>query len=324
LFAWPSLLGLLPAVRLRPFLTRGLAFSASVVCLGVPLLAFERTPAPPVSVSEYEPDFVRVLDHDAGQYGIRYGLAGYWQARLITLLSRTGLRAYPVDGSLNPLLFASNREWFTQSLEDHSRKPCLSFIVLNDPLWKLTRQMAVSHAGEPSYEFDAAGVPVMVYANGTPGHATPRCEAVSVSPAASGNGNAGVDRPLSRYVSSMSSPTTEIRAKPSEQMSIPLRIGNIGAELWSSTGKFPVTLSYKWLKSGRMLPIEGERTLLPGVVAPGAAVSVSAVVIAPPELGSYVLRFSLVQEGVTWFISSGAVPLDLPVTVSPVTGTQPR
>jgi hypothetical protein len=107
-------------------------------------------------------------------------------------------------------------------------------------------------------------------------------------------------------------------------MAIPVRVGNAGTEAWASAGKFPITLSYKWVKNGRMLPIEGERTMLPGVLAPGATVLVSAVVIAPPEAGSYVLSLSLVQEGVTWFISSGATPLDIPTTVAPAAGTQER
>ena len=66
-----------------------------------------------------------------------------------------------------------------------------------------------------------------------------------------------------------------------------------------------------------MLPIEGKRTTLPGTVAPGEAVSLAATVVAPDEPGSYVLRVSLVQEGVAWFMSKGAPPLDIPAVVLP-------
>jgi hypothetical protein len=77
-----------------------------------------------------------------------------------------------------------------------------------------------------------------------------------------------------------------------------------------------VTLSYQWLRDGKMLPIEGERTLLPGALVPGATVSVSALVVAPAEPGRYALRMSLVQEGVAWFTSKGASPLDIPAVVA--------
>ena len=173
LFAWPSILGLLPAVRLSMIRARGLALATAVTCLIAPVTAFARIPVPPVSLSEYVPDFVRALDQEARQYGMKYGIAGYWQARLITLLSRTGLRAYPVNGSMQSFPIVSNREWFVESVSDRTSTPCFSFVVLNDPLWKLTRASAVSVAGEPSYELDAAGLPVLVYATGVA--RSPRC-----------------------------------------------------------------------------------------------------------------------------------------------------
>jgi len=225
-----------------------------------------------------------------------------------------------VDGSINPFLIVSNREWFTESLENRSQKPCFSFVVLNDPLWKLSRAAAVERAGEPYRQFDAAGVPVLVYAKESSGHLVPRCDVFtfpSVDTAIT------IDRRLSRYRSSMSSPVEMIRAAISESLRIPVRIGNAGKEPWSSFGTFPVTLSYKWFKDGRMLPIEGERTLLPEALLPGATTSLSARVVAPPEPGSYTLRFSLVQEGVIWFMSAGDRTLDVPANITPVSAAQP-
>jgi len=318
LLAWPSLLALVPAFSLPRVIRRALRASAALACVIVPLMAFERLPAPAFPLSQYAPEFVRALDREARQYGIRYGLAGYWQARLITLLSRTGLRVYPVDGSINPFLIVSNREWFAKSLENRSRKPCFSFVVLNDPLWKLTRATAVEHAGEPSNQFDAAGVPVLVYAKEETGHVVPRCDALTLPNV---DTTITMDRRLSGYRSAMSSPVGMIRATISERMRLPVRISNPGKEPWTSVGSFPVTLSYKWFKDGRMLPIEGERTSLLEALLPGATASLSARVVAPPEPGSYTLRFSLVQEGITWFMSAGDRTLDIPASVI-ATGAQ--
>lgn len=125
-----------------------------------------------------------------------------------------------------------------------------------------------------------------------------------------------VDRPLSQYAERLTSSVESLTLKPFERTEIPVTIENTSAELWSSSGKFPITLGYKWVKGGAMLATEGARTILPGVLNPGHAASVRAVVEAPEQDGNYVLRLSLVQEGITWFISSGAAGLDIPVKVA--------
>jgi len=324
LFAWPSLIGLLPPIRLSRWAVQGAAAAGAATCLGMPLVAFERIPAPLLSVSEYAPDFVRALDQEAGQYHIKYGIAGYWQARLITLLSRTGLRVYPVDGSLHPFLIVSNREWYAKSLEDRSKAPCFSFAVLNDPLWKLARATVVGQAGAPSYELNAANVPVLVYANRARGQASARCASFLPSTAGFEAASVGMNRRLSHFASSLTSSVPILRVKPWEKITIPVRIGNPTSEAWSSTGKFPVTLGYKWIRNGKMLPFEGQRALLRDVLEPGATVEVSAVAVAPQEPGEYTLRLSLVQEAVTWFVTAGAAPLDIPTTVVSAAAAQPR
>ena len=48
------------------------------------------------SVWHYYPPFVRELDSIAEEYGLECGLAGYWEAKVATLLSRRGLRVHAV------------------------------------------------------------------------------------------------------------------------------------------------------------------------------------------------------------------------------------
>jgi hypothetical protein len=128
-----------------------------------------------VPVYQYVPDYVRALDAQAKRCGLKYGVAGYWQARIITLLSRTGLRVYQVDGSLTPFILVSNAQWYRQSLENRNQSPCFSFVVLNDPLWKTSRATVVGRAGEPTHELNAAGTPVLIYSRDNPDGAEPRC-----------------------------------------------------------------------------------------------------------------------------------------------------
>ncbi len=175
LLAWPMLIGLLPPVRAPRWARRAATAAAGAAAVIGPAACLARTPAPAVPISRYVPEFVRVLDREAAKYGLRCGIAGYWQARLITLFSSTGLRAYAVDGSLKPLNWVSNAEWFSKSFEDHAKPPCFSFVVLDDPQWKITRATAVARSGEPSHEFQADYARVLVYTSRGPGTETPRC-----------------------------------------------------------------------------------------------------------------------------------------------------
>jgi len=74
-----------------------------------------------------------------------------------------------------------------------------------------------------------------------------------------------------------------------------------------------VVVSYKWFDHGVMLPIEGDRTLLPGKVPAGGSVNVTVKGTAPQTGQQLVLKITLVQEGVAWFLTKGAPPLEIPV-----------
>ena len=51
------------------------------------------------------------------------------------------------------------------------------------------------------------------------------------------------------------------------------------------------------------------------MLKPGESVDVNVNVVAPGTTGDLVLKISLVQEGVVWFMNAGAKPLELPVTI---------
>ena len=110
--------------------------------------------------------------------------------------------------------------------------------------------------------------------------------------------------------------------RPKQELTIPVRITNPTTELWSAsgdgTGTYAVHLSYHWIDfAGRAVVYDGYRTALPHDLRTGESVSVEARVAAPPIPGRYVLRLSMVQEGVSWFDSAAGGASDLPVEVVP-------
>jgi hypothetical protein len=78
-----------------------------------------------------------------------------------------------------------------------------------------------------------------------------------------------------------------------------------------------VNLSYRWLDaaSSSVLVTDGARGGLATALAPGESRDVSVMVRAPAEPGRYVLRLSMVQEGVAWFVDRGASGVDTPIDV---------
>jgi hypothetical protein len=61
------------------------------------------------------------------------------------------------------------------------------------------------------------------------------------------------------------------------------------------------------------------RAALPRDVAPGEAVDWLVEVPAPPARGA-VLRFDMVDEGITWFAERGSPTLDVPAARDRVSG----
>lgn len=172
LFAWPIWTDFAPNFALFRLAPTTISLLTAMVITLLPTTALGQLPKTPMSIYNYQPAYVRSLDQLASRYGIKYGLAGYWQARVITLLSKSGMRVYPVDGSLTPFTIVSNTQWYKSSIEDKAKKPCFSFVVLDDPLWKIQRIDVIERLGEPTLDVSAAGTPVMIYSNGT---ADPQC-----------------------------------------------------------------------------------------------------------------------------------------------------
>jgi len=55
--------------------------------------------------------------------------------------------------------------------------------------------------------------------------------------------------------------------------------------------------------------------MLPSAVAPNQTVNADVRVVAPNQTGNFELRITLIQEGVTWFMTKSNTFLPLQVTV---------
>ena len=104
-------------------------------------------------------------------------------------------------------------------------------------------------------------------------------------------------------------------------VTIPVTVKNTSTETWPATpdptGAGWVRLAYHWLdNTGKVVVYDGLRTELPYDLAPGEAVTLNAKIQAPAQEGDFMLRLSMVQEGVAWFEDRGAQPLDIPVTLT--------
>jgi len=135
----------------------------AVMACALPLhgLANSRPPATPIHAQV--PPLTQFMDEVASREHLKYGFAGYWQARPITLLSRTGLRVYAVHREMGPLLWVSNAQWYEQLRRSDGKGFTVDFVILDDPIWTLTREAAVSAFGEPRRELRFENTRILIY-----------------------------------------------------------------------------------------------------------------------------------------------------------------
>ena len=104
----------------------------------------------------------------------------------------------------------------------------------------------------------------------------------------------------------------------SSTTTVQITLGNTSNFTWPSAGANPVTLSYHWINSaGKTVVWDGLRTKLPADVPAGQLTQVQANLAFPSAVGTYLLRWDLVQEGVSWFSGKGVRMPEQTVSVTP-------
>ncbi len=105
-------------------------------------------------------------------------------------------------------------------------------------------------------------------------------------------------------------------------------VKNAGAKPWSKNGPNPVRLGYHWYNHRNeetpVWPYAGNFPL-PNDVAPGEKATFDGVELRAPQwAGAFVLKWDLVQEGVTWFSDRQSPTQDVKVQVSAVPAPDPN
>jgi hypothetical protein len=102
--------------------------------------------------------------------------------------------------------------------------------------------------------------------------------------------------------------------KPGTMISVPVTVTNTGCLEWAGQSA-TFHLSNHWYSGTQPVTFDGLRTVLPRRVCPGETVQMMGSLKAPSTPGTYVLKWDMVQEGVTWFSSKGVATHDVTVTV---------
>jgi hypothetical protein len=120
---------------------------------------------------DYYPEYVHRLDDACRRHGLRYGLAPYWAAKPVNLLSRYGVRVVPVVPKQDmPFGVAaqhwlSNAEWYWKP--PHGRGEVrYQFVVAMDPpdrFAELSARDVVAAVGEPADRIPLGKYVLLVY-----------------------------------------------------------------------------------------------------------------------------------------------------------------
>ena len=158
-FGWALLLTL--ALVRRPAPQRLRRAAAAALAL-IPAVYAASVPAAAVPLHRYAPPFVRYLDAQAARLHLQTGAAGYWEARLVTLFSRQGLRALSVLPSMEPNPWVSNRFWYTGTTDGSKPAPDYTFVIAQQPV-DVNRKAAVTKLGDPDEELTFGNQRILAY-----------------------------------------------------------------------------------------------------------------------------------------------------------------
>ncbi len=125
--------------------TRGTPLTAALaLVIGIPCL-FKCVTADHRRLTDFVPDRVVAVDQMAASLGLRNGIANYWDAKVITLFSETGLTVLPVHTDLTMYLHVNREFMFYRSagedpivfdfvVQHEELQPAHAADILGDPI----------------------------------------------------------------------------------------------------------------------------------------------------------------------------------------------
>ena len=78
---------------------------------------------------EYYPQRVQVLDKVVDKYDLRYGIAPYKDAKVITMFSKNNLRVYTVFDGLTPWFHVTNHNWYYKKVNNWDEDLLFDFVL---------------------------------------------------------------------------------------------------------------------------------------------------------------------------------------------------
>ncbi|HID08506.1 MAG TPA: hypothetical protein EYP10_15320, partial [Armatimonadetes bacterium] len=96
---------------------------------------------------------------------------------------------------------------------------------------------------------------------------------------------------------------------------VTLKLRNIGTMTWLPTGRYAVTLTYRWRDSSGAIVFQGPDTRLPRPVNNSEEVTINTNLQAPRIPGSYTVEWDLQHGGAVWFSDEGCEVLRVNVRV---------
>lgn len=156
-WGWPFVLLARPAwIRYL----RGQRMMIPVALSVVTILILSTTNSSPRSLPELQhtpQKFVECLDEKSVQYRLHRGMANYWQARPVTLLSKTGLVVVQVDPDLKPFRILNNSDGYRDDFD---------FVIISNnmqPGYWMDRNIVLSKFGQPASTFFCEKSEILVY-----------------------------------------------------------------------------------------------------------------------------------------------------------------
>ncbi|GAB4206937.1 MAG: hypothetical protein OHK0022_34590 [Roseiflexaceae bacterium] len=157
-FGWPLLAAAarrLPRFLNSPWVSRITASAVILSCLVI--LAFNSVPQQVEHLADYYPDLVRCMDVQTEQRHLKSGLADYWQAKYISMLSHHGLRVVQLNTALRPWHWINNLHWYAQPFD---------FVMIDHaqlPEFRLDRRLVIERFGPPDDSFSCGSSEILVY-----------------------------------------------------------------------------------------------------------------------------------------------------------------
>lgn len=107
----------------------------------------------------YYPSFIKCLDENTARLGVKNGIAQYWQAKPISMLTQASLKVVQVNRDLSPMHWINNLAWY--EIEPEFAIIDLSLSAEHD--FRLDEALIISRYGEPDVTFQCDHSKVLVY-----------------------------------------------------------------------------------------------------------------------------------------------------------------